>query len=310
MGKLIDLTGQRFGRLVALERVENAKDGKVQWKCKCDCGNEVIVKTNNLRSGNTKSCGCYAKDRISETQSYNLIGQQFYYLTVIERIGPNSGRKIIWRCKCKCGNETRVVTSDLVSGNTKSCGCLQKEKTSQRLDDLTGKKFGLLLVLERDLSDKNYKGHSTKWLCQCKCGKIVSVSRTHLIDGHSQSCGCLKMSHGELKIKQLLEQNNIKFIQEYTPTSLSFLGRFDFAILNSQDQLKYLIEYDGEQHFRPKEIFGGEKEFKIRQEYDNIKNKWCKENNIPLIRIPYTHFKEIELKDLLLETSNFIIKGG
>jgi hypothetical protein len=61
--KLIDLTGQRFGRLVVLERVENAKNKHPQWLCKCDCGNTKVVRGNSLRRGLIVSCGCYARER-------------------------------------------------------------------------------------------------------------------------------------------------------------------------------------------------------------------------------------------------------
>ena len=58
----IDLTGQRFGRLVAVRDAGYAKNNIRVWECRCDCGNAVFVTVNNLRSGNTKSCGCLSKD--------------------------------------------------------------------------------------------------------------------------------------------------------------------------------------------------------------------------------------------------------
>lgn len=62
MGRCIDLTGRRFGRLTVIKRAENTKSGKSQWFCKCDCGNTIIVKADNIKTGNTKSCGCYASE--------------------------------------------------------------------------------------------------------------------------------------------------------------------------------------------------------------------------------------------------------
>ena len=62
MSKMIDLTGQTFGRLTVRERAENTKDGKASWKCICECGNEITVIGKDLRSGNTKSCGCYSRE--------------------------------------------------------------------------------------------------------------------------------------------------------------------------------------------------------------------------------------------------------
>lgn len=79
--------------------------------------------------------------------------------------------------------------------------------------------------------------------------------------------------------------------------------RFDFYVNN-----KYLIEYDGEQHFVQREKGWNDPEkLKATQERDNFKNNWCKENNISLIRIPYTHLKDLKIGDLLLETSKFIV---
>ena len=63
MGKLVDLTGQRFGRLEVLGFAGKAKNGHSRWLCKCDCGNEATVSYEALRRGDTKSCGCYAAER-------------------------------------------------------------------------------------------------------------------------------------------------------------------------------------------------------------------------------------------------------
>lgn len=68
MGKVKDLTGQRFGKLVVLREGNRLLDGsvgtshKARWICRCDCGNETIVLTDNLQAGNTRSCGCYGAE--------------------------------------------------------------------------------------------------------------------------------------------------------------------------------------------------------------------------------------------------------
>ena len=64
IGKFKDLTGQRFGRLTVVERAENKKD-RVMWRCRCDCGNEHIVRANSLVTGRCKSCGCLQKEKVS-----------------------------------------------------------------------------------------------------------------------------------------------------------------------------------------------------------------------------------------------------
>lgn len=65
-GNYKDITGQKFNRLTALRYVGMNKDKHALWECVCDCGNVVVVQGSNLRSGNTKSCGCYNIDRIKE----------------------------------------------------------------------------------------------------------------------------------------------------------------------------------------------------------------------------------------------------
>lgn len=66
MGRFIDRTGQRFGRLTALSRVVSENRSKVLWRCVCECGKELCVSAGSLVTGNTTSCGCYLKERITK----------------------------------------------------------------------------------------------------------------------------------------------------------------------------------------------------------------------------------------------------
>ena len=59
MSKVVDMTGQKFGKLTVLERAENDKFGKAQWLCECECGNKKIIVGASLRKGLTVSCGCH-----------------------------------------------------------------------------------------------------------------------------------------------------------------------------------------------------------------------------------------------------------
>lgn len=80
MGKLIDLTGQRFGRLTVIGRAENnTRTGHPMWRCLCDCGQETTVFGGDLRRGHTLSCGCLQIDRSSEVHSsHNLCKSRLY----------------------------------------------------------------------------------------------------------------------------------------------------------------------------------------------------------------------------------------
>lgn len=65
---MIDLTGQKFGRLLCLSATEEREptNGTVKWKCLCDCGEIIFVNSNNLRTGNTRSCGCLRRRKHNE----------------------------------------------------------------------------------------------------------------------------------------------------------------------------------------------------------------------------------------------------
>lgn len=132
MGRLIDLTGKIFGRLTVLGRDTSRYDGRnVFWWCKCICGKTVSVRGQDLRSGNSKSCGCLNQEITSARNTNNLIGKKFSRLTVLRRADINGdGGKAKWICQCDCGNIVEVTGDHLVSGHTQSCGCLQKELAS------------------------------------------------------------------------------------------------------------------------------------------------------------------------------------
>ena len=66
MGRVKDMTGMKFGRLTVIERRGSNKSGNALWLCKCDCGNEIVVRGADLRNGNTKSCGCYKNGKSSD----------------------------------------------------------------------------------------------------------------------------------------------------------------------------------------------------------------------------------------------------
>lgn len=295
MGALKDISNQKFGYLTAIVPIRDY-DNRICWRCRCDCGKEIIVNGSNLRCGKVKSCGCKRKELIGKGNIKDKTGQRIGFLTVL---GPTDQRKngaILWKCQCDCGNITYVPTGNLREGHTTSCGCQKYKITAEKLKlKLIGKRFGKLVVIE-ELPTVN---NESRWLCQCDCGNLTEATGWILTRGEKQSCGCLK-SKGEQKITEILTENSIPFITQKTFSDcLSPNGvklKFDFYINN-----QYLIEFDGEQHYMttPNFLYSIEKLQQIK-EYDNIKNEWCKKNNIPLIRIPYSKINTLNLKDLLL----------
>lgn len=125
----------------------------------------------------------------------DLTGKRFGNLTAIEEGEPHytSGghKKIKWVCRCDCGKTISVPAGNLNSGNTKSCGCLQKEmRGKNNYSDLTGQKFGRLKVLKRCGSTNNKKA---LWLCECECGSRLKIPTGSLKSGNTKSCGCYQI---------------------------------------------------------------------------------------------------------------------
>ena len=97
----------------------------------------------------------------------------------------STGNGLSWLCVCDCGTRKWIPTSALTSNRSKSCGCSRKTFSGE---DLTGKRFGRLLVMSYTESDT---GGNSIWRCQCDCGNIVEVYRNNLIRELTKSCGCL-----------------------------------------------------------------------------------------------------------------------
>lgn len=142
------------------------------------------------------------------------------------------------------------------------------------------------------LSNK-YINNRTKLLIECPyCGNKFRVHFNNFKDSGSRCPSCQNNFKGEEKIAKFLKENDIEFIRGYRFKDCKFKRQlpFDFYL----PKYKLLIEYDGIQHFEYKHHFGGIDGFVDRKIRDTIKNIYCKENNIKLIRIPYWEFDNIE----------------
>lgn len=223
--KALDLTNQRFGKLIARARAPKRNDKYTRWICDCDCGNQVEVRTDYLRSSHTTSCGC---EKALHFSNQVEIGKQYGKLTV------------------------------------------------KQYDDLRG-----------------------VYICECDCHNVIPVKGYNLLNGNTQSCGCLK-SKGELKINTLLKEMGVEFKTQYAFDDCRFpdtnrLAYFDYAIFFN-DKLLGLIEYDGIQH----QIGWGQNEASLNEirARDKFKEYYCYLNNIPLIRIPHTDYPKIDIQYL------------
>lgn len=231
----------------------------------------------------------------------NEIGNTYGYLTVIERAENDSEGRARWLCQCKCGNQIVVRGKSLRSGNTKSCGCYQKERAAQsnmdRVENIIGKRFGKLVVLEEVgfITHPNGK-RSRIYNCQCDCGNICQVQHQYLTFGDTTSCGCIR-SKGEFMTAQLLKEKGIIFKQEYTFKDLKDTDclRFDFALFDKAEKLLGVIEFQGEQHFNKSNSFYKD----IIIKHDKMKVEYCKEKDIKLYYIIYSDNIEKKLEEIL-----------
>ncbi len=269
---------------------KDKKVGRKQyWLCRCECGREKVVRSDSIKDGSIKSCGKCA---------HIQIGERFNKLTVIDIIIGTNTIKRKYKCMCDCGNIIEVESASLRNGHTKSCGCLLTDLYKQ--NDLTGQRFGKLIVLE--YAGPAGKGQGAAYRCKCDCGKTIITRATALRSGHVKSCGCLS-SKGELEIITLLQNNNIKFIhnknyfQDLIGPKNSIL-RYDFILINDKNKPYRLIEFDGSQHTGDGyEYF----DFEKIQIYDKLKNEYAHAHNIPLVRIPYKERDKITLELIMGE---------
>ena len=225
--KLIDLTGNRFGRLVVIERVP-AQSKDARWKCLCDCGNYTEASSHNLKRGKVTSCGCYRKEKSSLINSKDITGQIFGHLTAIRKV-DNQGKRTIWECRCDCGNYREVLLDKLTSGvvtSCKSCVTISKEGIDKKrifpywfrdclVDDADIDAFD-----NKSLRSRNEDSSYRKVRVSCRsCGEIYTQYVYKFMNSYSGSaygickkCSCFSHSH--------LEDAVFSYIKSITNTEI------------------------------------------------------------------------------------------
>lgn len=151
-----DLSGQTFGKLKPIQY----NNGR--WACMCDCGNVAFVKTGNLTSGNSSSCGC-AKAAARKRKDMKP-GDSFGRWTLMSYLGGSR-----WSCVCQCGTEGTASTSNLRDGKTKSCGCLNDEAitTHDMSHHPLYKTWRGMVARCHVESDKSYKWYGARGISVC-----------------------------------------------------------------------------------------------------------------------------------------------
>ena len=315
----LSIVGQTFGKLTVLEASEyrDINNGSILYKCQCSCGNIVYRRRKQLKDEHFSSCGCDINYKKREERKKEMIGKQIDDLLVLSL---NEDQflygEYVWNCQCKCGNIVAKNTSTL-KDKTHYHSCNDCARINHRVPLNT--RIG-------DLEIKNYINDPNNnsligYKCYCyKCNNLVDLDTIKYRNitrrqGNMATCGCDSVvSYGEQKIENLLILHNINYLhdkgyfKDLIFPNTNGLCRFDFIIFNNKNEVSYIIEYDGEQHFTyNNKGWNNDETYQERKDKDLFKNQYCFDRNIPIIRIPYWHFNQLNIQDLLLETSNYIL---
>lgn len=189
-----------------------------------------------------------------------------------------------------CGNVYTISPRGLLGGKS-PCRC-NKESPFKKTDEAFKEELRVL-TNEEYISEENYIDANTSILFRhIKCGSIFETTPHRFLSKHTR-CPFCNGSKGEQAVQSYLDYNNLKYKREFTFDDCINKAPlpFDFAVI--KDEKLGIIEFDGKQHFESIEWFGGQEGFEYTKHNDNIKNKYCEENNIPLLRIPYWDFNNI-----------------
>lgn len=272
--------------------LEDYINSRTKIKCKHNtCGYEWSIIPNNFINHGQRCPKCNGNYRRSNEEFiqevYELVGNEYIFLD--EFIDTQT--KI--RCKHNiedCENEWEISPSSFLRG-TRCPKCQHRgyKKTDKEFKEEVYKLVGE----EYEFLEKYIDAH-TKIMCKHNdCNHKWMITPGKFLQG--RRCPVCNDSKGEQLIREYLQNKKIIFLQEYTFSDLLSDKdnplRFDFAVFNKNNDLKFLIEYDGEFHYQDIYKDGS---YELQKLHDERKNQYCKENNIPLLRIPYWEFDNIE----------------
>ena len=287
---------------------EEIKNSSQKMKFQCECGNFFQKSISDIEK--TKTCRCkecrYGVTRKIFQEDFNVIKQYV-------EIESASDCKLLSKeyinnatymeFKCKCGSEFSTTFAKFKDRNQRQCqkcgriasgvkGSLSRTKTQEEFE----LEIYNLVNNEYKVVSKYLGAMKPISFLHEKCGKEWTTTYNSFHTGGR--CPICTSSKGEKVIRDLLLNNHINFYEQYKIVECRDKSPlpFDFSIFEDKEKtrLKCLIEYDGEQHFKSMSYFGGEERFNDQQKKDNIKNDYCKQNNIELLRIPYWGFENIE----------------
>lgn len=272
---------------------------KIQMKHK-ECGFEYEVTPNHFTSKGRRCPDCYGTP-LKTSEQFALDVQRIHGENFVV-LGEYKNNKTKIKIKhIECDREFEIIPTDITS-HGRGCPRCSIEK---RAENATRTHMEFLEEVYKQVgNDYKVLGTYTKAQSHVKmehnvCGHIWDVKPYHFICNESRCPQCHKMKSKDVaKIDRWLSDHGYSFVREYTFVDCKNekVLPFDFAIFE-EESLKCLIEYDGGQHFFAVEYFGGQEKLERTQWHDSIKNQYCNDNDIPLLRIPYWESKN--LKEIL-----------
>lgn len=232
MRKLLDATGERFGRLTAIKYSHTEHGKGAVWEFKCDCGNTKEILLSRVRNGYVNSCGCLRKENARKAIFKDITGQKFNHLTVVSYAGQSNGRTM-WNCLCDCGNTVVVDSNSLKSGNTTACGCRKSEGWRNSLTH--GKSHTRLYRIWRSMKQRCYNVKNEYYMNYG--GRGITICAEWLND--FQAFYDWSMAHGYQDDLTIDRKNNDK---GYSPENCQWVTRT--AQMNNT-RINKIIEYKG-----------------------------------------------------------------
>lgn len=281
------------------------KNATSKLKIKCSCGDIFYRSFNKFKSSNQTLCLKCKNIRIWD------------YHAVKDFINNQTNCKMLSKCynnrndlldiKCDCGNNFQTTFhSFLYSGKRQcdKCGYAITSKKNKKgigyIEDYVSNNSNSQLL------STSYKDYHERLDFKCKCGNYFTTSFVCFLNGKTKCNLCSGASKMEVVAEQYLIDNGIVYVPQYTFDDLRGVNdgvlRFDFAILGDNGVVDLLVELDGIQHFEPFDFFGGEEKLAITWQHDSMKNNYCKDNNISLLRIPY--YKQTYIEEILNDYVN------
>lgn len=284
--------------------VSNYINAKAKLKLICNCGEEFEKSFNKFKQGQTKCRHCTNRKEWNNESISELLKSEGNELISKEELTSSSEILV----KCKCNNEYTTTFRNYLYDNKRTCNDCTKIRVSEtkrigidKLKEIVSINSDSILISEDYI---NFKENLT---FKCKCNNEFKTSMISFNNGKKSCDKCSPKSKLEYITDLYLNNNNYNYETQHTfEDLLSIKGRklkFDFIIYFKDYYI--LLELDGEQHFKPSNLFGEDK-FKTQVIHDKLKNEYCEKNNIILYRISYKELNNLELvlDDLLSKHDN------